>query len=153
MNCFFCAVVNKEIPAKILFDDDEVVAFSDINPAAPTHILIVPRKHSDSLALQPMTGISGQPVGDGTEVGRRDEDGRVSGGDQQRVQGRTVGFSSACTLLGGREFSLAPRLISSGFESTGTSDIEDALCDRWKQRHGSSPELTQGEARFAAEDD
>jgi histidine triad (HIT) family protein len=41
--CLFCQIANKEIPAKILFEDDQLVAFSDIHPAAPTHALGIPR--------------------------------------------------------------------------------------------------------------
>jgi histidine triad (HIT) family protein len=47
--CLFCKIVAKEIPAKILFEDDDLLAFSDINPMAPTHALVVPKRHIDSL--------------------------------------------------------------------------------------------------------
>lgn len=43
--CLFCRIVNKEVPAKIVHEDEHAIAFDDINPQAPTHILIVPRKH------------------------------------------------------------------------------------------------------------
>ena len=43
--CLFCKIAAGEIPAKIVFEDDRAVAFEDINPAAPIHIIIVPRKH------------------------------------------------------------------------------------------------------------
>lgn len=43
--CIFCKIITKEIPSQLLYEDDEVVAFADINPKAPIHILIVPRKH------------------------------------------------------------------------------------------------------------
>jgi len=44
-NCLFCKIANKEIDSDIVFEDDHVVAFNDINPQAPHHILIIPRKH------------------------------------------------------------------------------------------------------------
>ena len=44
-NCLFCKIVAKEIGANIVYTDEHVVAFRDINPQAPTHVLIVPRKH------------------------------------------------------------------------------------------------------------
>ena len=47
--CLFCQIANREIPAKILFETDELVVFSDIHPAAPTHALVIPRKHIVSL--------------------------------------------------------------------------------------------------------
>jgi histidine triad (HIT) family protein len=48
--CIFCQIVSKEIPAVIIFEDEEIVAFKDIHPAAPVHLLIIPKKHLSSLA-------------------------------------------------------------------------------------------------------
>lgn len=48
-DCLFCRIVRREIPATLVFEDDDVVAFRDINPQAPTHIVIVPRDHVASL--------------------------------------------------------------------------------------------------------
>lgn len=45
MDCLFCKVVSGEIPAKVIYQDDKVVAFDDINPQAPQHKLIIPRQH------------------------------------------------------------------------------------------------------------
>jgi histidine triad (HIT) family protein len=47
--CLFCRIVNGEIPAKKVHEDDDVVAFNDINPQAPTHVLVIPRRHIPSL--------------------------------------------------------------------------------------------------------
>src|SRR5437667_143563 len=47
--CLFCKVANKEIAAKVLFEDQELVAFSDIRPVAPTHALVIPKRHIPSL--------------------------------------------------------------------------------------------------------
>ena len=43
--CLFCRIVAGEVPAERLHDDDEVIAFADINPQAPTHVLVIPRRH------------------------------------------------------------------------------------------------------------
>ena len=43
--CLFCKIVNRELPADIVFEDDEILAFNDISPQAPTHILIIPKTH------------------------------------------------------------------------------------------------------------
>jgi histidine triad (HIT) family protein len=50
MACLFCKIVAGEIPSKKVLEDDRVYAFRDINPQAPTHVLVVPRKHVASLA-------------------------------------------------------------------------------------------------------
>ena len=47
--CIFCKIVRNEIPARIIYEDDDVIAFNDINPAAPVHFLIIPRIHIASL--------------------------------------------------------------------------------------------------------
>jgi Diadenosine tetraphosphate (Ap4A) hydrolase and other HIT family hydrolases len=44
-NCLFCRIVAGEIPAKLAYEDEDVIAFYDINPQAPLHVLIIPRKH------------------------------------------------------------------------------------------------------------
>lgn len=49
MDCPFCKIVNREIPADIVYEDEEVLAFNDINPQAPTHALIVPKHHIATL--------------------------------------------------------------------------------------------------------
>ena len=49
MDCLFCKIANKEVPAEIVYEDDKVVAFKDIHPKAPLHLLIVPRKHIPSV--------------------------------------------------------------------------------------------------------
>ncbi len=49
-NCIFCKIAAKQIPSKMIFEDDDLIAFHDINPAAPVHFLIVPKEHIASLA-------------------------------------------------------------------------------------------------------
>jgi len=48
-NCVFCKIIAGEMPAKFVYQDDLIVALPDIKPAAPVHILIVPKKHTESL--------------------------------------------------------------------------------------------------------
>ncbi len=48
-NCIFCKIVNKEIPSKFVYEDDDTVAFNDLNPQAPVHILVIPKKHFASI--------------------------------------------------------------------------------------------------------
>lgn len=49
-DCLFCKIVAREIPAELVFEDAESVAFKDVNPQAPTHVLIVPKRHIASLS-------------------------------------------------------------------------------------------------------
>jgi len=49
-DCVFCKIARKEIPADIVFEDDDVVAFKDQAPIAPVHILVIPKKHIASIA-------------------------------------------------------------------------------------------------------
>jgi len=48
-DCIFCKIIQKTLPSKIVFEDDRIVAFEDINPKAPVHILIIPKVHYASL--------------------------------------------------------------------------------------------------------
>ena len=48
-DCIFCRIINKEIPSSIVYENDEILAFKDINPVAPVHILVIPKKHISSL--------------------------------------------------------------------------------------------------------
>ena len=50
MNCLFCAIVKGEIPAGIIFESDSIVAFNDINPQAPVHILLIPKSHFENIS-------------------------------------------------------------------------------------------------------
>ncbi len=45
MDCLFCKIINKEIPSDIVYEDDDVLAFNDIDPKAPVHVLVIPKKH------------------------------------------------------------------------------------------------------------
>ena len=49
-DCLFCKIIKGEIPANKVYEDEEILAFHDINPAAPIHILVIPKKHITSLA-------------------------------------------------------------------------------------------------------
>jgi histidine triad (HIT) family protein len=45
MDCIFCKIINKKIPSEIIYEDEEILAFKNINPEAPIHLLFVPKKH------------------------------------------------------------------------------------------------------------
>ena len=48
-NCIFCKIANGSIPAKKIYEDEDIIVFNDINPAAPVHMLVIPKQHIDSL--------------------------------------------------------------------------------------------------------
>jgi histidine triad (HIT) family protein len=50
MSCIFCQIVAGKVPSEILYQDKEVIAFRDINPQSPTHLIIIPKRHIPSLA-------------------------------------------------------------------------------------------------------
>ena len=49
-DCLFCKIIKGEVPSQKVYEDEEILAFKDIHPAAPIHILVIPKKHIDSLA-------------------------------------------------------------------------------------------------------
>ena len=110
--CLFCSIVNHEINASIVYEDDRVVAFNDINPQAPTHVLIVPRRHIAS--LNDLNGDDTELVG---ELVRRAaliaKDRGISASgfrtvfNTNRDAGQTV-FHIHLHLIGGREMHWPP---------------------------------------------
>jgi histidine triad (HIT) family protein len=59
MECIFCKIINKEIPSSIVFEDDKVLAFNDVSPQAPVHILVIPKKHVSTVdELKDMSVVS-----------------------------------------------------------------------------------------------
>jgi histidine triad (HIT) family protein len=59
-DCLFCKIVSGEIPADIVYQDDDVVAFKDIKPVAPHHVLVIPRKHVETVHDLSETGVAGK---------------------------------------------------------------------------------------------
>ena len=49
-NCLFCKIAAKQIPASVVYEDEQLLAFKDINPAAPVHLLIIPKQHIGTLS-------------------------------------------------------------------------------------------------------
>lgn len=48
-DCIFCKIIKKEIPSEVVYEDEEILAFKDIYPEAPVHILVIPKKHITSI--------------------------------------------------------------------------------------------------------
>ena len=64
--CIFCKIINKEIPADIVYENESIIAFKDINPAAPIHVLVIPKKHICKITdLKPEDGIIIQKIYEG----------------------------------------------------------------------------------------
>jgi histidine triad (HIT) family protein len=111
-DCIFCKIVEGEIPADLVFRDAECVAFNDISPQAPTHILIVPREHIDSLdtASSNQKEIIGHLLLAAAEIARDKgfaEDGYRVVINTNSDGGQTV-FHLHVHLLGGRPFVFPP---------------------------------------------
>jgi histidine triad (HIT) family protein len=111
-DCLFCKIVAREIPGSIVYEDDHLLAFNDINPQAPTHVLLVPKRHIAS--LNDLTPGDDQIVG---ELARRaaaiaKERGIAAKGyrtvlNTNRDAGQTV-FHIHMHLLGGRSMKWPP---------------------------------------------
>jgi histidine triad (HIT) family protein len=111
-DCLFCKISNGDIPASIVYQDDRVIAFNDINPQAPTHVLIVPKRHIETLNdLQSEDdGLVGEMVRRAAAIAK--ERGVGEGGyrtvfNTNRHAGQTV-FHIHLHLLGGRSMSWPP---------------------------------------------
>ena len=56
MDCIFCKIINKEIPSDIVYEDEEILAFKDIAPKAPVHIIVIPKKHVEKIFVVRQVG-------------------------------------------------------------------------------------------------
>jgi histidine triad (HIT) family protein len=111
-DCLFCKIINRQIPGSIVYEDERVLAFNDINPQAPTHVLLIPKRHIAS--LNDLSPDDDQIVG---ELTRRaaaiaKSRGIDSGGyrtvfNTNRDAGQTV-FHIHLHLLGGRPMTWPP---------------------------------------------
>jgi len=111
-DCLFCKIVRREIPGRIVFEDDALLAFEDVDPQAPTHVLIIPKRHIESLNVLEASddGIVGEIVRRAAAIAR--DRGISAGGyrtvfNTNRDAGQTV-FHIHLHLLGGRSLTWPP---------------------------------------------
>ncbi|HEV2986053.1 MAG TPA: histidine triad nucleotide-binding protein [Vicinamibacterales bacterium] len=111
-DCLFCKIVNRQIPASIVYEDDRVLAFNDINPQGPTHVLVIPKQHIPSLNdLAPEhDAIVGELARRAAAIAK--ERGISAGGfrtvfNTNRDAGQTV-FHIHLHLIGGRSLAWPP---------------------------------------------
>jgi len=112
MDCLFCKIACGEIPAKLLYQDDQVVAFADINPQAPVHVLVIPRQHISTIneLNQANSALVGHMAWVATRLAKDaniDEKGyrlvmNCNSGGGQEV------YHIHCHLLGGRQMTWPP---------------------------------------------
>ncbi|MCW5211903.1 histidine triad nucleotide-binding protein [Desulfobulbus sp. TB] len=109
-DCLFCKIIQGDIPADILYEDDEVLAFWDIAPAAPTHFLVIPKKHisGPSAVTEEDEQLMGKLIRIGNQVAQKE------GIEQFRLvfnsgaeAGQTV-FHIHMHVLGGRSLNWPP---------------------------------------------
>jgi len=112
MSCLFCRIIAGEIPGKFLYQDDRMVVLQDINPQAPLHVLVIPRKHVATLndLSQEDDGLIGEMLRRAAIVAR--EHGVADGGYRavfncNRDAGQTV-FHIHLHVLGGRSLAWPP---------------------------------------------
>ncbi len=111
-DCIFCKIAAGEIPSEFVYEDDQVVGFRDLNPQAPTHVLLIPRRHIATLnELRPEDeALVGHLYTAAAEVARRE--GLAEAGYRTVINcnadgGQTV-FHLHLHLLGGRRMSWPP---------------------------------------------
>lgn len=109
-DCIFCRIVKKEIPAGIVYEDDKVLAFNDVAPQAPVHVLVIPKEHVASLSEIKDTAVLGDIFRVVNKIAS--EKGIAKTGfrtviNNGRAAGQAVGHLHV-HLLGGRDFSWPP---------------------------------------------
>lgn len=112
MDCLFCKIIDKSIPADIVHEDDKVIAFRDVAPQAPTHILVIPRQHIAT--LNELNEANNELVGHILHTAKKIAASEGLADDGYRVAmncnnhgGQTV-FHIHLHLLGGRQMQWPP---------------------------------------------
>lgn len=113
MDCIFCKIVAGEIPSKKAYEDEEILAFHDINPVAPVHLLLIPKRHIDSLAdAQPQDeALLGKLLAKAPQLAR--EHGLESGFRTMINTGKSGGqevFHLHLHVFGGNDGGRVPRI-------------------------------------------
>lgn len=109
-DCLFCRIVRKEIPATLVAETDECIAFRDINPQSPVHVVIIPREHVPSLNEARDADLIGRLSLLAAEIARKEgiaESGYRTVINTNRDAGQTV-FHVHLHLLGGRAMGWPP---------------------------------------------
>ena len=109
-DCLFCRIVRREIPATLVYDGDDCIAFRDIDPKAPVHVLVVPREHIASLDAAADAALVGRLALVAAEIARQEgvaESGYRTVFNTNRDAGQTV-FHLHLHLLGGRSLGWPP---------------------------------------------
>jgi histidine triad (HIT) family protein len=111
-NCLFCKILSGEIPADIVYESETAIAFRDINPQAPTHLLIIPRKHIATIndIVEEDELLVGSLYSAAREIAAAEgvaEDGYRAVMNCNEGAGQTV-FHIHLHLLGGRAFTWPP---------------------------------------------
>jgi histidine triad (HIT) family protein len=111
-NCLFCKILSGDIPAEIVYESDTAIAFRDINPQAPTHVLIIPRKHIATIneIAEEDEALVGSLYSAAREIAAAEgiaEDGFRAVMNCNEGAGQTV-FHIHLHLLGGRSFAWPP---------------------------------------------
>src|SRR5262245_15298951 len=111
-DCLFCKIAKKEIPSSVVYEDDRVLAFNDINPQGPTHVLVVPKQHIASLndLSSEHDAIVGELVRRAAAIAKErgiSESGFRTVFNTNREAGQTV-FHIHLHLIGGRSLAWPP---------------------------------------------
>jgi histidine triad (HIT) family protein len=109
-NCLFCKIINRKIPADIVFEDEEVLAFNDISPQAPSHVLIIPKAHINTLEDidESNSALIGKLIHTASKIAKELKlEGYRLVLNCNEIAGQSV-FHIHCHLLGGRPMGWPP---------------------------------------------
>ena len=108
-HCLFCKIVAEKVPAEVVASNDKAIAFRDLNPQAPTHVLVIPRRHGANAAESAQHGLMDDLVAFAAEVA--EEEGLTHGYRLVLNTGPDAGqavFHTHLHLLGGRSLGWPP---------------------------------------------
>jgi histidine triad (HIT) family protein len=110
MSCLFCRIVKREVPANVVAENEHALAFRDINPAAPTHVLVIPKVHVTDVSEASDTSLLGQVFALARQVAKSEgleQDGYRLVVNNGKNAGQSV-FHLHMHVLGGRAMAWPP---------------------------------------------
>ena len=124
MDCLFCKIVNKELPSKVLYEDDKFVCFMDINPHTKGHCLVIPKEHAENF-----TALDNDTVGEFAKLVHRIAP-QVAG--MMKADAYNVGMNNGAAagqVIGQVHWHIIPRYRNDGLEYWGINEEEVSKLD------------------------
>ena len=128
-DCIFCKIVKKEIPADIVYEDNDFIAFMDIAPVNKGHVLLVPKKHYETFLDMPNDLIS-----KGSVILKKVSEAVIKGTNAEGLNVTTNIYEAAGQLVKHTHFHIIPRWKNDGLKMWGAKKYEEGEMEEFRKK-------------------